>query len=521
MSDPSRLVATRTVFVVFAPFGDDAMLTFHPDSTTRDLLQHSLVRNLLQVARGGVHVLALIDRLDFPTALVRIPGGAADQIAVTPCGKLDMSEPQTLTWLLQTAHTWQPDADVVLSIEGHGAGFLPDLDEGVISEALNNSTDIEWRISSEGSRPLPKTGGVLPKTGGVLPKTGGVLPQAVGVLPGMPMATHALARALSEAVSSGVPKLAVIHFCNCFNLSIEILHSIMPYARFAGGYPNYNYFTAGEAYPGVFAVLSPAGATAHELAHAFVKTNGDLLKSRTGHPSAGGMLKLARMKEIIEDLDDFADALLHALRSTRGKARRAVVEWIRRSIADAQQYDTSGDFTLEVRDSNGVRISDQFTDIRGFAMWMINNAAAFHPTSKRFPHIIETAQALAFSAVDMIVYAESGRPWMAPRANFEFDHMRMAMNILLPDPMLEGIWDWRTPFYIDVNPDPAQPRVQRGIIDFLQVTDWVDFILEYHKGVKFKRFLPRPKPIFPVYNPTYVPEDLPPGSPGQVGQTGA
>ncbi len=515
MSNERQLRAGETVFVVYAPFGDDPMLTYQPDETATELSQHTLVRSLMTLADFGVHVIALIDRMHRQTYLLDIPGAASAQLTQTSQGKLDMTAPETLTWLLQTASARHPNAKIVLSLEGHGAGFLPFLDAAVVNEALNSASDIEWRISSDGTRPTKRGGGVLPRTRGVLPRTRGVLPQAIGVLPGMPMATYALGLAFKTAIDSGVPKLSVVHFCNCFNLSIEILHTIMPYAEFAAGYPNYNYFTSGETYPTVFAPLKNGGVmTERELATGFAKANGDSLRARTGHPSAGGAIELARMKEISERVDDFADALLHALRSTTGKKRVDVREWIRTSIADAQQYDSSGNFGLES--------SDQFTDIRGFAMWMINNACDHLSTCNKYPHIIETAQALAFSAVEVIVYADSGSPWMAPQAKFEFDDMRMAMNVLLPDPMLEGVWDWRSPYYLEVNPDPADPKVQVGIIDFLQVTDWVDFIIEYHKGVKFRRFLPRAKPVFPVFNPTFVPPvagDAPVQSPPDTTQT--
>ena len=513
MSDDHQLRAPGTIFVVYAPFGDDPMLTYQPDETATDVIQHTLVKSLMTIARDGVHVIALIDRMQRQTYLLDIPAGTTAQLTQTSQGKLDMAAPETLAWLLQTAAARQPGAAIVLSMEGHGAGYLPALDAAAINEALNSADDIEWRISSDGTRPVARDGGVLPKTRGILPKTRGILPQAVGVLPGMPMATYALGQALKSALDAGVPKLSVVHFCNCFNLSIEILHTLMPYADYAAGYPNYNYFTSGETYPAVFAAFKGgAVVSARDLATGFAKANGDALRARAGHPSAGGAIELARMKEISERVDDFADALLHALRATKGRRRNEVREWIRQSIASAQQYDTSGNFDLDS--------SDQFTDMRGFALWLIENAAAHPGASRRFPRIVESAQALAAAAADVIVYADSGNPWMAPGARFEFDGPRMAMNVLLPDPMLEGVWDWRSPYYLEVNPDPADPKVQLGVIDFLQISDWVDFLIEYHKGVKFLRFLPRVKPTFPVYNPTYVAR--PDGNnPDQTTQTSA
>ncbi len=49
-----------------------------------------------------------------------------------------------------------------------------------------------------------------------------------------------------------MPRLAAIHFDNCFNMSVEVLHTVAPHADYATGYMNYNFFTAGAAYPKVF-----------------------------------------------------------------------------------------------------------------------------------------------------------------------------------------------------------------------------------------------------------------------------
>ena len=69
------------------------------------------------------------------------------------------------------------------------------------------------------------------------------------------------AAALRRATAGkGVRKPAVIHFNNCFNMSVEVLHTVAPHADFATGYGNYNFFTAGEPYPEVFG--SPAGGRA-------------------------------------------------------------------------------------------------------------------------------------------------------------------------------------------------------------------------------------------------------------------
>jgi hypothetical protein len=96
----------------------------------------------------------------------------------------------------------------------------------------------------------------------------------------------------------------------------------------------------------------------------------------------------------------------------------------------------------------------------------------------------------------------------------------LAMNIFLPDPALQGLWDWRAPFYLEVNPDPTRPRIQPHIIDFVKVTDWVDFIIEYHKDVAFNALLPALLPVFPTFNAAFKPQRVPTTPPiNQPGQT--
>jgi hypothetical protein len=103
------------------------------------------------------------------------------------------------------------------------------------------------------------------------------------------------------------------------------------------------------------------------------------------------------------------------------------------------------------------------------------------------------------------VAAGSGIVW-------DFGSDALAMNIFLPDPLLRGLWDWRSPFYLDINPDPNKPRVQPHIIDFVKVTDWVDFIIEYHKESReWVRLLPAAIPEFPVFNASFDPKKVPPG----------
>ena len=339
----------------------------------------------------------------------------------------------------------------------------------------------------------------------VLPVGSPVLPVGSPVLGvgAMPMSTWALGAALQAAVAAGVPRIAVIHLDNCFNLSVEVLHTIAPYADFAVGYPNYNFFTAGQPYAAVFHKLhAQKTATREQLADWFADANHGILAHKGHHPTVGGVVRLSRMHDIVEAIDDLADALLSALRSASAADRPAVVEAIRQAITAAQQYDTDGDFAVEV--------PDQLTDIRGFAHQLLKHDFGPHP-------VAEAATVLSNLLAGIKRYGDNGTPWMDESKFWPFGDPMLAMNILLPDPCRQGLWDWRSPYYLDVNPDPARPPVQPHIIDFVKVTDWVDFIIEYHKGVGFKALLAARPLSFPLFNPNFKPGRVPPRVPGACG----
>ena len=133
----------------------------------------------------------------------------------------------------------------------HGAGYLPELDLTALTPAAVTG-DGKYRWTMEGSgwqpEPAPVDGGApaLPIKSPVLPIKSPVLPSKIGLL-----STFALGQALKEAQCSGADKVAVIHFNNCFNFSLELLHTSAPYAEYVAGYPSYNFFTAGASYPAV------------------------------------------------------------------------------------------------------------------------------------------------------------------------------------------------------------------------------------------------------------------------------
>lgn len=502
--------ATRgVVLAVYAPFGSDALLSTYPDGESTTLAQHPLLRHLAEVAAAGTHVVALLDRVDDDTQLVEIDAFEPARVRITPRWKQDMADVHTLAGFLRHAHRNHPEAAIVLALEGHGAGFLPEIDRRQLSAAnLTRGGQIEWRLTGEGGAPtLPQGSPILPQGSPILPQGSPILPQGSPILPAnhMPLSTWALGEGLRRAQAAGVPRLAAIHFNNCFNMAVELLHTVAPYAQVATGYPNYNFFTAGAAYPAVFRQWQQAGsASALQVGHWLADGNRAVLAAKGNHPTAGCVIELARLHEITERLDDLADALLAALRTPGGLlSRQAVVQHIRSAIVQAQQYDTEAGPTLDT--------PDELTDLHSLARTLMDQD--FGPF-----RVHEAAARLRHALQGIKRYGDSDTPWLAPGVRWDFSEKTLAMNIFLPDPLLQGHWDWRSPFYLDVNPDPTLPRVQPHIIDFVKTTDWVDFLIEYHKGTTFKSLRAAAIPEFPVFNERYqAPE---PPRPPQGGDDG-
>jgi hypothetical protein len=497
------------LFAVYAPFGSDENLSTYPEGRSQTLAQHPLVQGLLKVAAQGIHVAALIDRAQDDTWLVEIEAGQPAGARFTSRWKQDMSSPANLAGFLRHAHQSRPGAAIVLALEGHGAGYLPEIDRRQLSAAhLTRHGAFEWRIGADAGAPiLPAGSPLLPAGSPLLPAGSPLLPAGSPLLPTnhMPMSTWGLGAALKAATDAGVPRLSVIHFDNCFNMSVEVLHTVAPYAEYAAGYPNYNFFTAGESYPEVFAKLAQQGvASAQDLAHAFAEGNRAILEGKGNHPTVGGVVRLARLHAIAECVDDLSDALLGALRGAPDAAQRqTLVQRIRSAIVLAQQYDTEAGFRLET--------PDQLTDLFSFANALLN--FDFRP----YP-VHPAARALKDALQGIKAYGSNDQPWVAAGSGitWNFDSPYLAMNIFLPDPLLRGLWDWRSPFYLDVNPDPTLPPVQPHIIDFVKVTDWVDFIVEYHKdSQEWVRLLPASIPEFPVFNAAFDPKSNPPCGPDE------
>jgi len=477
--------AQGVMLAVYAPFGTDEQLSSFPDGQTQSLQSHPLLLNLQKVAATGTPVTALIDLVGNESWLVSIPAGVGAQAAIQPLGKQDMVAPQTLATLLATAHRDAPESELVLTIEGHGAGFLPEIDKTQLT--MENFTDhgmVEWRLGAWPEQPEQLLSRPFKPSGEPLLETGApVLPIGSPTCPTNHLAysTWAFGEALRLA---GVPRIAVVHLSNCFNMSAEVLHTIAPYADYATGYCNYNFFSAGEAYPLVFEQLAKVGeASSEQLAKWFAAANHAVLLAAGHEPTVAGTVQLARMYGIAEKVDELSDALLVALRGASPEERPAIVEKIRHAIDVAQQYDSRPDYILDV--------PDELTDLDSFAAALLEED--FRPYK-----VAPAAEALRVALEGIKQYGDTDSPWMDPDVVWDFSSPNLAMNIFLPDPLRLGLWDWRSQYYLEVNPDPGKPQVQPHIIDFVKVTDWVDFLIEYHRDAAFHGLLPAFIPDVPL-----------------------
>jgi hypothetical protein len=473
--------------VVFAPFGSDPVLSTYPDGTTSSVASHPLTRNLERVASLGVNVVALIDRVNDDTWLVQIPASRPGDITFLSQGKQDMVSPHALANLVERAHRFAPGASLVLALEGHGAGFLPDLD--LTKLTLGNVTAegaVEWRLDAGLVRPYKRSAGSPDYDAPLVAQGAPVLPMGNPTSPTNHEAldTWAIGEALRSARSAGVPIVPVVHLNNCFNMSVEVLHTIAPYADVATGYCNYNFFTSGDAYPLVFQRLAALERISPlDLGRLFALANHAVLLSAGHEPTVAGTVELNRMATIADRVDELSDALLNALRQTSAADRAVYIGRMRQAIVNAQQYDSRPDFILET--------PDELTDLDSLAAELLK--MDFGPYK-----VAAAADALRSALAGIKQYGDDDSPWMDPDVTWNFDSPDLAMNIFLPDPLLNGLWDWRAQYYLDVNPDPNKPQVQRHIIDFVKVTDWVDFLIEYHRDAPFVGLLPAEIPDMPL-----------------------
>jgi hypothetical protein len=541
--------AEGVVLAVYAPIGTDERLSRYPNpdpaAPIAPIHKQELVRALQKTAAEGVNVCALVDIFDDDTYLVEIPAFKPQAMNIVSAWKQDMSDRHALTGFLRRAHQRFPCQALVLAIEGHGGGFVPDLDPARITPETYSTVpgtdglphEVRWLqgrdlvslVAAQAAAPRPLSRQIISPDFGVergMAATrddppGGedpnqiISPDLQIISPDLPverlpMSTWAYGEALRAAIKAGVPKPVVIHFNNCFNASVELLHTVAPYADYVTAYANYDFFLAGQAYPQVFKNLRLAGsATAEQLAKWFALETGKILDAKNNHPIIAGTLKLSRMKTVVAAIDTLALELTKALRAPGGAAVRAR---IKAAAIAAQHYDTEPGFEL--------RVPDQFVDIASFAIAI---QAQFGPGP-----VDAAAAALQAALGNIWQFGDKDWPWMgnSPAIVYDFSDKRLGLNIFFPDPALEGRWDWRSPYYLSGRVDPKKPPAHRHVIPFLadlreQRPRWVEFIVEYHKETRFVGFFPARAPFFPIFNAKFDPRtgggDNPPGTPNGPG----
>ena len=234
----ARRAPTACCFAVYAPFGGDEVLSTLPEGSSQTLAQHPLVQGLMKVAAQGIHVAALIDRVADDTWLLEIEAGkpaeakAQGDVALE-AGHGGAGQPRGFP----APRAPEPaELGHRARAEGHGAGYLPEIDWRQLTLANLTGGKRPLRVAPErhhgrfagAARWFAAAAGGSPCCRGLAPAAW--RPDA---------AVHlGLGAALKAALDAGVPKLAVIHFDNRFNMSAEVLYTVAPYAEYATGYPN-------------------------------------------------------------------------------------------------------------------------------------------------------------------------------------------------------------------------------------------------------------------------------------------
>jgi hypothetical protein len=507
----------EVLFAVYAPFGGDRELTTMVGRKLATIDQHPLLPRLKAVAKEGVNVAALIDLVDSDTWLVEIPAWHPERMYKVSAWKQAMNQPEALAGFLRRAHDRFRCRHLVLSLEGHGAGYLPEIDvERLGKQVTSTSTgaNVSWTVAGQGAS-VSQTSPPPPVLG-----QGGYaeLPvnSPVGIPASLPISTWALARALDLATKDRrcrVPRPRVIHFNNCFNMALEHLSAVAPFADVATGYANYNYFTAGISYPELFQRLRTDGPVTPEVFGRWIaEANHKPLEAIAFHPGVGAAVRMSTLKNLVAAVERLARKLTTELDTNRA----ASFPKVKQSIADALQFDSGGDFKLEV--------PDQATDL---GTWMVQLKTRF----AGHPHIPDAAEAVRRLIDGLQVYGDKGPSKLDTDVEWDFSDPLTAISITIPDPGVTGVGDWRAPYYMAGVVDPARPPALKAQIPFLahrgnpsSQAPWPEFLDQYHRGgdgnvVPILTLLPAPPFVFPTFDPKFTPTKDPDPSQQTPGQT--
>lgn len=452
------------VFAVYAPFGTDDRLSQQADP---------FISNLAATAVPGfVHIVALVDNKN-ATRLIEITDGSLQETCLS---KRDMGDPQTLIDFMAYVQAAHPSTRVVLSLEGHGGGYIPDVDPSEIKPT-------KWSTpTSDGDIPLQAT----PTAKGLEPP----LPMGSPELSGQElMSTYDLYEALDHITLSGTNKIDLLVLNNCFNLSVEVLATVAPFAEYAVGYPNYNFFSKGVPYQEVFSGETENTPTL-EFAQKFAVTNRAYLHSISTppneHPTIGGVVTLTQMYTITAYIDVLARELITAV-------NQGFSENIALAIETSQKYDTTS-CQEDMHPEFELGVPDAFTDLHDFAGKLMETFSGISASG-----VYTAAQDLYNATRNIQVYSDGGlHPWVHQDLDYFWEFpSQLSLNIFLPIPNHHDFWDWRTLFYVG-----APNRHANGLntIDFVRTNHWREFLVTFYAQDDFAGIM---RPCVPPAPLTY------------------
>jgi hypothetical protein len=215
------------------------------------------------------------------------------------------------------------------------------------------------------------------------------------------------------------------------------------------------------------------------------------------------------MNAVRNAITELAKELTAALKAPGGNGVRTQ---IKAAVTAAQQFDTGAGYQLEV--------PDQMTDLVDLAFQLKAQFAS--------GTIHDRASDVMTAVGQVWQYGDFDRPYLDETQIWDFRNQRLGVSIFFPDPAIEGQWDWRSPYYMKngLEPDklPRQPRVIDFLADSSGRSAWVRFLIEYHKvdvdpppRVVLLRAQP---PLFPTFDPDYVPKYPHPVDPGPCNDPG-
>jgi hypothetical protein len=447
-----------------------------------------------------VYIAESDDRLGVGKMTVRRVGRALD---------FDMSRAHTLTnFLVQTQRsvTLDANATTVLAFVGHGNGWAAQ------DVQLNPEfPSALWRNVTVAGGPGDETtlafgfdapGNVHP----LMFRPPPTLPQGEHTNAGHMIPTVELHRGLLAAQAILKRKLDVVYFQTCFGFSLEILSAVAPSASWIAGYPSYNFFTNGAAYPATISRLieklqsSERMLSPEIICRVLLEAHQAELDKRARvppdrDPSTLGVLSSyisdLQVNRLCNELDVLADALITGIET----ARDLWLPVIQHVLTHVARYDTNwdGDF--------GPGSNDFLIDLRSFTSLLADKLGENDPLRTSLAG--EVARSIRDQCAQLKHNGTVGPkvvptiPADEPRfANDESWDYRgnLAIGIFLPQPTasdqglhveqvageVDVLWPWRALLMFRAR--SQEMRMVSEPIPFHANNHWLDFCHALHKA---------------------------------------